>query len=107
MASARLARLALALYPLAYRRRYGDEMAALVEDQGASPRAVADLVRRAVRAHVRPEPAVSAAVGREDRMRLGISAVLLCWFFCGGAIFAFAKTTEEPAFQAAASAHAV
>lgn len=104
--SARLARLALALYPLGYRRRYGAEMAALVEDQGASPRAVADLARGAFRAHMRPEPGVSAAVGREDRMRLGVSAVLLCWLLAAGAILAFAKTTEGPAFRAAASAHA-
>jgi hypothetical protein len=105
--NARLARLALALYPLAYRRRYGEEMAALVEDQGASPRAVVDLARGAVRAHVRPEPAVSEALDRGDRVRLGVSAVLLCWVLFAAAIFAFAKTTEEPAFRAAASAHAV
>ncbi|MBS1844200.1 MAG: hypothetical protein JST53_07265 [Actinobacteria bacterium] len=104
--SARLARLALALYPLGYRRRYGEEMATLVEDQGASPRVVADLARGAFRAHLRPEPGVSAAVGREDRMRLGVSAVLLCWLVAAGAILAFAKTTEGPAFRAAASAHA-
>ncbi len=104
---ARFARLALALYPLAYRRRYGAEMAALVEDQGASPRAVADLARGAVRAHVRPEPAVAGAVGRDDRMRLGVSAVLLCWLLAAAAIFAFAKTTEGPAFRAAASTHAL
>jgi hypothetical protein len=105
--NARLARLTLALYPLAYRRRYGEEMAALVEDGGASPRALADLARGAFRAHVRPEPAVAGALGRGDRARLGISAVLLCWVLFAAAIFAFAKTTEEPAFGAAASAHAV
>jgi len=105
--NARLARLALALYPLAYRRRYGEEMAALVEDQGASPRAVADLARGALSAHVRPEPAVAGALGRGERVRLGVSAVLLCWVLFAAAIFAFAKTTEEPAFRAAASAHAV
>jgi hypothetical protein len=105
--NARLARLALALYPLAYRRRYGEEMAALVEDYGASPRAVVDLARGALSAHVRPGPAVAGDLGRGDRMRLGISAVLLCWVLFAAAIFAFAKTTEEPAFRAAASAHAV
>jgi hypothetical protein len=107
MASARLARLALALYPLAYRRRYGEEMAALVEDQGASPRAVADLARGAFRAHLRPEPAVAAALPRADRVRLGVSSVLFCWVLFAAAIIAFAKTTEEPAFHAAASAHGV
>ncbi len=103
--SARLARLALALYPLAYRRRYGAEMAALVDDQGASPRAAADLARGALRAHLRPEPALAESVGRDDRVRLGISAVLLCWLLFSAAIFGFAKTTEDPRFGAAASAH--
>jgi hypothetical protein len=103
--NARLARLALALYPLAYRRRYGAEMEALVEDQGASPRAVADLARGALGAHLRPEPALADSLGRDDRIRLGISAVLLGWLLVAAAIFAFAKTTEGPAFRAAATAH--
>jgi len=102
-----LVRLTLAAYPLAYRRRYGEEMAALVEDQGASPRIVADLARGALLAHVRPEPAVSRVVGRDERARLGVSAVLLCWVLFAAAIFAFAKTTEDGAFRAAASAHPV
>jgi hypothetical protein len=105
--SARLVRLALALYPLAYRRRYGAEMAALVEDQGASPRAAVDLARGALRAHLRPEPAAAGALGRADRARLGLGAVLLCWVLFAAAISAFAKTTEDPAFRAAASTHTV
>jgi hypothetical protein len=105
--SARLARLALALYPLGYRRRYGEEMAVLVEEGGASPRVVVDLARGAFRAHLRPEPGVSETVEGADRMRLGVSAVLLCWVLVAGAILAFAKTTEGPAFRAAASAHAL
>ncbi|MBS1679618.1 MAG: hypothetical protein JST08_19780 [Actinobacteria bacterium] len=97
--SARLARLALALYPLAYRRRYGAEMAALLEDQGASPRAVADLVRGALRAHLRPTPAVAGELRREDRARLGISAVLLCWVLFALAGLALAKTSEGPLLE--------
>jgi hypothetical protein len=103
--SARLARLALGLYPLAYRRRYGEEMAALVEDQGASPRAVADLARGALGAHLHPERALAGSVDRADRFRLGLSAVLLSWLLVAAAIFGFAKTTEGPAFRTAAAAH--
>ncbi len=105
--SARLARLALALYPLAWRRRYGAEMAALVEDSGASPRTVANLARGAVRAHLRPEPAVAGALDRDDRLRLSAATVLLCWALFAAAIFGFAKTTEEADFGAAGSAHAL
>src|SRR6185437_5655297 len=74
---ARSGRLALALYPLAYRRRYGDEMAALVEDSGPSSAAVLDLLRGAARAHLHPEPAVAAEVAPDERRRLGLAAVLL------------------------------
>jgi hypothetical protein len=38
-------------------------------------------------------------------VRLGVSAVLLCWVLFAAAIVGFAKTTEGPAFRAAASAH--
>lgn len=103
--SARLARLALALYPLAYRRRYGEEIAALLEDSGVSPRTALDLAKGAVRAHLRPERRVADGLDGRDRLRLAASAVLLCWLLVAMAIFAFAKTTEDPDFTAAASAH--
>lgn len=96
--SARLARLALVLYPLAYRRRYGDEMAALLEDSGASSGAVIDLLRGAARAHLRPEPAVAGEVGPDERRRLGLSAVLLCWVLFSAAGLGLYKTTESRAF---------
>jgi hypothetical protein len=103
--SERFNRLALSLYPLAYRRRYGDEMAALVEDSGATPRAGADLLRGALRAHLRPERSVAEALDGRDRLRLGAATVSFCWLLVAMAIFAFAKTTEDPDFGAAASAH--
>lgn len=103
MASARLARFALALYPLAYRRRYGKEMAALVEDQGASPRVVADLVQGALRAHLRPEPAPAGSVDRDARVRLGLGAVLLCWVLFAIAGLALYKTTEGRSFEGSAA----
>jgi hypothetical protein len=99
MASGRLARLALALYPLAHRRRYGEEMATLVEDSGGSPGVVLDLMRGAARAHLRPEPARAREVGPEERRRLGISSVLLCWVLFALAGLAFYKTTEGPSFE--------
>ncbi len=103
--SGRLARLALALYPLAYRRRYGAEMAALVEDSGASPRAVADLLRGAARAHLRPEPAVAGEVGAEDRLRLGAATILLCWVVFSLAGLGLYKTTEVHALGTAGDPH--
>lgn len=101
--TARLARLALALYPLAYRRRYGDEMEALLEDSGTSPGALADLLRGAVSAHLRPEPSIAASVGGEDRVRLGISSVLLCWVLFALAGLALYKTTETRSLEGTAA----
>lgn len=103
--SARLARLALALYPLAYRRRYGAEMAALIEDTGASPRAVADLLRGAARAHLRPERGLEQELGPDDRMRLGLSSILLCWIVFAGAGLGLFKTTEDRPFRAAGDSY--
>ena len=54
-------------------------MEALVEDQGSSPRAVVDLLRGAARAHLRPEPGLARELGSEDRLKLGVSAILLAW----------------------------
>jgi hypothetical protein len=99
MASTRLARLTLALYPLAYRRRYGEEMVALIEDSASSPAVVFDLMRGAVRAHLRPEPALARQVGRDERLRLGVSSVLLCWVLFTLAGLAFYKTTEGSALE--------
>jgi hypothetical protein len=103
--SARLARLGLALYPLAYRRRYGAEMEALVEDQGASPRVLADLLRGALRAHLRPEPGLREQLGPDDRLRLGLSSILLCWVVFSAAGLGLYKTTEDHRFTRVADAH--
>jgi hypothetical protein len=105
MVSARLARLAVAFYPLAYRRRYGAEMEALLEDQGPSPAAVADLLRGAARAHLRPEPGLAAELGPDDRLKLGLSATLLAWVSFSVAGLALYKTTEGISFTSAGDAH--
>jgi hypothetical protein len=97
--SARLARLALRLYPAAYRRRYGEEMEALLEDGGTSAGATADLFRGALGAHLRPEPGVTAALGREERLRHGLGAALACWLLFAVAGLAFYKTTEGVPFE--------
>ena len=105
--SGRLARLALALYPLAYRRRYGDEMKALIEDAGASPASVLDLARGALRAHLRPEPGIEAELGPDDRVRLGLGSILICWVVFAVAGLGLYKTTEGHSFVTAGDAHGV
>jgi hypothetical protein len=105
MVSARLARLALTLYPPAYRCRYGGEMEALLEDQGPSAAAVVDLLRGAARAHLRPEPGLAAELGPDDRLKLGFGSVLLAWVVFSIAGLALYKTTEGSSFSSAGDAH--
>ncbi|MGP0036853.1 MAG: hypothetical protein ACLP4R_20130 [Solirubrobacteraceae bacterium] len=103
--TARLARLALNLYPLAYRRRYGEEMRTLLEDQPATARTVLDLIRGALVAHLHPHNAPPGGVDAADRVRASASGVLMCWVLFAAAGFAFYKTTEDPPFSAAGHAH--
>jgi len=101
----RLQRGALALYPVAFRRRYGDEMLALVEDSPASSRTTLDLLRGALGAHARPPAGISATLSSEDRLRATSSGVLACWIAFAAAGFGFYKTTEDHPFSSAGDAH--
>ena len=104
--SRRLARGALRLYPLAYRRRYGAEIEALLEDSPGGALTVLDLLRGAVIAHARP--AATRHRGARPRMsacRASSSAILACWIAFAAAGIGFYKTTEGPAFSHAGDAH--
>jgi hypothetical protein len=98
----RLADCALALYPLAHRRRYGEEMRALLDDTGVDGRAVLDLVRGALTAHLRRE---MREIDAQDRLRLSATGILACWALFAMAGLAFYKTVEGAAFTAAGNAH--
>src|SRR5690348_8743557 len=50
----RLSRLVVGLYPRRWRRRYGDELLALLEEHRSSPRTVANLALGAVGTHLDP-----------------------------------------------------
>jgi hypothetical protein len=99
----RLAFLALHLYPLAFKRRYDEEMRALLEQTEPRARTVLDLLRGALLAHVRSEHACE----RDDRLRVGASGVLACWVVFAAAGFAYYKTTEDEPFTRAGNAHAL
>ncbi|HWF25103.1 MAG TPA: hypothetical protein VG275_06640, partial [Solirubrobacteraceae bacterium] len=101
----RLARLALRLYPLAFRRRYGAEMVALLDATPPRVATVLDLLRGALVAHARPPAATAGVVGSADRVRASASGVLACWVAFAAAGFAFYKTTEN--FTAAGYEHPV
>jgi hypothetical protein len=101
----RLALLALRLYPLAFRRRYGQEMRALVEETPTRAGTVFDLLCRALLAHLRPPAAAAGAVEPAERVRASTSGVLACWVAFAAAGFGFYKTTEDGSFTAAGYAH--
>jgi hypothetical protein len=103
--SAAIARLVWRLYPLAFRRRYGEEMDALLEDSLPRPALAIDLARGALREHVRPSAATAGCVGAGDRVRASACGVLACWLAFSAAGFGFYKTTEND--QAAARVHPV
>jgi MFS family permease len=99
-----LARLALGLYPLAFRRRYGDELRALLDQAPVRVLTVLDLVRGALAAHLRPA-GETGLVDPADRVRASASGVLACWVVFAAAGFGFYKTTEDASFSAAGHAH--
>ncbi len=91
----RLAGLALLLYPLAFRRRYGQEMGALLDETPTRVLTVLDLLRGGIAAHLHPPTGPAGLVNRDDRLRASTSGVLACWVIFAAAGFGFYKTTED------------
>jgi MFS family permease len=103
----RLAALGLACYPLAFRRRYGAEMRALLDETPARADTLADLWRGALVAHLRPPAGLNDRFDRDDRLRASASGILACWVAFAAAGCAFALTTEDLPFWRAGSRHPV
>lgn len=98
----RLCVLALALYPHAWRVRYGAEMRALLDARGPSLSALVDLARGALHAHLRPGGLTGSP---RQRMRGTVWATLVCFATLGLLGGGFAKATEDAPFRAAGSSH--
>jgi len=103
----RLAQLILRGYPLAFRRRYGDEMLALLEQTPTGALKVLDLLRGAFVAHLRPMASLNGLVDSSERLRASTSGILACWVAFAAAGFGFYKTTEGDPFEAAGSANSL
>ena len=90
-----LTRAALALYPPAWRARYGDEVRVLLEDSGGRPAAVASVAWRALPAwlwlprHLHDRPA---------RMRASLGTALMSWSMLTGLGLVFAQLTQFQGF---------
>jgi len=83
----------LALYPEAWRARYGEEARALIEDDPPGAGGLASLLVGAGRAHVRPQACWRATPAAS--MRLSIGALFACWILVSLAGSLFAKVTEH------------
>lgn len=86
-----LARAALALYPAAWRARYGDEVRALLDESGADLRTVASLAWQVMPAWVWPPRHL---YDRPARMRASLATVLMAWTVLTGLALVFAQLTQ-------------
>ncbi|MFE1883499.1 hypothetical protein [Streptomyces diastatochromogenes] len=73
------ARLALRAYPPSFRERYGCELEALVEDTGARPSVVADLLVGALRAWLHPVMPDESVERRRRRMQASVATTWVTW----------------------------
>lgn len=90
-----LARKTLALYPAAWRARYGDEVRALLDVTGADLRTIASLVWQAMPAWIWP---ARQLYDRPARMRASLGTVLMAWTALTGLALVFAQLTELQGF---------
>jgi hypothetical protein len=91
-------RAALALYPAAWRARYGDEVLALIEDScpGGGLGAAASLAWRAIPAWIWPPRHLH---DRPARMRASLATVLLAWSMLAGLGLLFAQLTQLQGYR--------
>src|SRR5450432_1578761 len=91
-----LARAALALYPPAWRARYGEEILTLLADSGGGLGAVTGLAWRALPAWVWPPGHLH---DRYARMRASLATVLVAWSLLAGLGLVFAQLTQLQGFR--------
>ncbi len=91
-----LARAALALYPPAWRARYGDEVLTLLDESGGGLRAVVSVARRAMPAWVWPPGHLH---DRHARVRASLATALVAWSVLAGLALLFAQLTQQQGFR--------
>jgi hypothetical protein len=91
-----LSRAALALYPPAWRARYGEEVLALLDESGGGLRAVASVAWRAMPAWIWPP---GHLYDRPTRMRASLATTSLAWTVLIGLGLVFAQLTQFQGFR--------
>jgi hypothetical protein len=95
-----LQRLVISAYPPSFRRRYGDELATLVADDGSRWRDVVDLALGVGRAWTAPVFAGTADEQRRSRLQATTITVLAAWCASVVAAGGFAKAVDDPPLHA-------
>lgn len=96
------ARALVALYPPAWRERYAEELLALIQDTGLTPRAALHLAAGAAAAWIRiPRHLLPA----DKRLRASVSAILAAWTVLAGAGLVYGQLSEDQALRPATAAH--
>ena len=88
-------RLVLAAYPERFRDRYGDELAALVDDCAGGWGVTFDLALSAVKARLDPDPVTSGSDGRRLRLETTTSTVFALWVWSTVAVALFARAVDD------------
>jgi hypothetical protein len=96
----RLAARLLALYPRAWRRRYGDEMADLVLREGLSPGAVLDLLVGALDAHINLPALVKGWCTMHEYLRRRVTLVFCAAALYAAAVYGLLETRDHVSFAA-------
>jgi hypothetical protein len=95
----RLSRLMVGLYPRRWRRRYGDELLALLEEHRSSPRTVANLALGALGTHLDPgyrrEGITMPGPGSPLRMAATVAASCAAVMLVFGGLLAFYAWNEN------------
>ncbi len=84
----------VALYPPAWRERYGEEFAALLEDTGVHLREVLDVLPAAAFAWIRPPAHLH---DRTARMRASVTTTLFAWVTLTAGAVVFGQLHDAPA----------
>jgi len=86
------ARLLAGLYPPSWRRRYGDELLALLAETGLSVRIAVNLMRAAAHAWIRPP---CTCHDQTDRRRTSVVMSLWTWMLMAAALIVYGQLYED------------
>jgi hypothetical protein len=95
----------VSMYPREWRHRYQEELLDLLAARPMTLTTVVDTVRGAIDAHTNVDRLLAGPRGAQRRIRSASTTAITAWVLLGFAAAGAAKSTEGPAFAAAARSH--